>query len=405
MKEAFFALIREYGGAGICVGLILEYIGLPVPGESMLLLLGFFSGGLAQTAVSATLAVLGTFTGSMTAYAVGYRWGKAVVLKLGRPFHITEESLAKIDVPFRKHKAFYIIVSRFIPGARHIVPYLSGIGRIPFWRNAAYNLVSSLIWCGAFICLGNFAGSNWLHIGKSINTYSLVGLALLVFVFVVFRYFGRFKVPILAFSAVLTAFILFSSELLEQELSPMDTRVYTFLSKLISEDLTDGMKLISDMGSVYVLCAIAVILPAALWRKKAYRYYGAMTAVNLLSASLLNLIFKTLFHRARPDILRLVSSSGYSFPSGHSMVGAALYGYLIFLSILFLPKPWKQILPVPLFALILLIGISRVYLGVHYASDVIGGFLMGFSWLILFVTLIWTFDRNRRITPAAPVSI
>lgn len=184
------------------------------------------------------------------------------------------------------------------------------------------------------------------------------------------------------------AFILLASELLENELSPFDSLIYHNLKRFISPDLTVGMKLISDLGSSYSLILILAIFWAISRKKKYVYYYTKTMTVNLCVAAMMNFLFKTFFHRARPDILVLVHAGGYSFPSGHSMVGAAFYGYLIYLCIIFFKKPWKQFFSVLLFLLILFIGLSRIYLGVHYASDVIGGFLAGFAWLTILLSFI-----------------
>lgn len=394
IRELFFTLIRDYGGAAIFFCLMLEYVGLPIPGEALMLMLGFLSGGR-NAAIAVILATAGTFTGSMAAYAVGYRYGENIILKIGRPLHITKEKLDNTDRLLRRHEALTIIFSRFIPGVRHVVPYMSGIAGIEVRRNALYNLISGVIWCSAFIFLGSITGSKWTVIGKLIGTYTLVALVLILFVFIVFKYLNRFKIPVLLLSVSLTVFILFTSELMENELSPLDSQIYGYLSKLISEDMTDLMKLISNMGSVYVLGAGAAVLLFVFWIKRRFWFYGKMIAANLIAVSLLNLLFKTIFHRVRPDILQLVHASGYSFPSGHSMIGVAFYGYLIYLCVLFVKKTWKQFLSALLLLLILMIGISRIYLGVHYASDVIGGFLAGFSWLIIFITLTRTYDKRK----------
>lgn len=360
-----------------------------------MLLLGFSNAGIRETAFSVILATIGTFTGSIAAYAIGYRYGEPFILRFGKPFHITKEKLYKMDEMLKKHEIFYIIACRFIPGARHVVPYLSGISKVNVYKNMLYNLISAVIWCFSFIYLGSIAGSKWTLIGKFVGTYTLVALILIVFIFVVFKYFNKFKIPVLALSATLTAFILFTSELMENELSPLDSRVYGYLSKLITEDMTDLMKIISNMGSVITLVVATVLLLLWLWKKRKYRFYAIMAVVNLIIVSLLNILFKSIFHRVRPDILRLVQASGYSFPSGHSMISAAFYGYLIYLCVLFVKKPWKQLLSCVLLALVFMIGVSRIYLGVHYASDVIGGFLAGFSWLIMFITLIQTYDKRQ----------
>ncbi len=367
-----------------------------------MLLLGFLSSGK-DVLTSITLAVGGTFAGSMLAYAVGYRYGEPIVLKLGKPLHLTKEKLDRADGLLKKHEAFNVIFSRFIPGVRHVVPYMSGIAKVEARRNALYNLVSGTVWCSAFLLLGSVAGSNWTVISRAVGIYTLAGLALILYAFFVFQFRRGFRIPVLFLSASLMSFILLTSELLEKELSPFDSYFYGRLSGLITQDRTGLMKLISDMGSPYVLIAGTAVFLAVLRRRRKGLFFGKMMVVNLAGASLLNLLFKTAFHRARPDILPLVQASGYSYPSGHSMIGAAFYGYLIYLCAVHFRRPWKQIVPAALALLILVIGISRVYLGVHYASDVIGGFLAGFSWLVILVA--WTkLYRDRQKPGASPTA-
>ncbi|WP_411676547.1 phosphatase PAP2 family protein [Caproicibacter sp.] len=191
-----------------------------------------------------------------------------------------------------------------------------------------------------------------------------------------------------AFGILAVAFILWASELLENELSPFDSLIYHNFQTLISPDLTVWIKLLSDSGASYTLGSILAVFWYVSWKRKRVLYYTKIMTVNLLVAAGMNLLFKTFFHRTRPDILVLVHAGGYSFPSGHSMIGAAFYGYLIYLCVIFLKKPWKQLFSVLFMILILFIGLSRIYLGVHYASDVVGGFLAGFAWLAILLSFI-----------------
>ncbi|MVB12769.1 PAP2 superfamily protein [Caprobacter fermentans] len=200
-----------------------------------------------------------------------------------------------------------------------------------------------------------------------------------------------------AFGILAVAFILWASELLENGLSPFDSLIYRNLRTLISPDLTVWIKLLSDSGASYTLVSILAVFWAVSFQRKRVLYYTKIMTVNLFVSAGMNLLFKTFFHRTRPDILVLVHAGGYSFPSGHSMIGAAFYGYLIYLCVIFLKKPWKQLFSALFMILILFIGLSRIYLGVHYASDVVGGFLAGFAWLavlLLFINKKGAFTRE-----------
>ena len=118
------------------------------------------------------------------------------------------------------------------------------------------------------------------------------------------------------------------------------------------------------------------------------RLIGISLGINIFLVSILNLLLKNIFLIPRPDTLRLILESGYSYPSGHTMSSFAFYGYLIYLIYKMMrPSIWKKILIILLILLILLIGFSRVYLGVHHFSDILGGYLISFAYLILFIKL------------------
>ena len=119
------------------------------------------------------------------------------------------------------------------------------------------------------------------------------------------------------------------------------------------------------------------------------RKCGILVSINLISIFILNQTLKLIFNRPRPEGNRLIEASGYSFPSGHSMVSMAFYGLLIYLAYKKIKnRKLKYIICVLLTLLILVIGVSRIYLGVHYATDVIGGFLISLAYLIIFTQVI-----------------
>ena len=117
---------------------------------------------------------------------------------------------------------------------------------------------------------------------------------------------------------------------------------------------------------------------------------------NLVIITVLNQLLKRILQRPRPTEFRIIEETGYSFPSGHSMVSMAFYGYLIYLIYKYVKNKYlKWISIVLLSILICSIGISRIYLGVHYTSDVLGGFLVSISYLILFISTVNKFLIER----------
>lgn len=179
--------------------------------------------------------------------------------------------------------------------------------------------------------------------------------------------------------------LLMLEDIFENEQLTLDMVVYRLvILNLRSEPLTKIMKVITNLSSAYVLIAITIGTLLFVKNKKV----GLCVASNLVITTLLNQLLKYIIQRPRPDGYRLIAESGYSFPSGHSMVSMAFYGLIIYLIWKMVKnKKIKYISCGILGLLIPMIGFSRIYLGVHYASDVIGGFAISIVYLLLFTNI------------------
>ncbi len=169
--------------------------------------------------------------------------------------------------------------------------------------------------------------------------------------------------------------------------SAFDNSVYKLVSSWMSEGLTGFMKLISFIGSGWILTLIALAAFIITLRNGKKFKWGMMIALNFAAVSLLNNIVKIIIHRPRPDILKLAEAGGYSFPSWHAMTAISFFGYMIYLIMKYF-KHWTRYIAAGLLGLLILaIGLSRIYLGVHYASDILGGYIFGLAWLFVFIRL------------------
>ena len=161
----------------------------------------------------------------------------------------------------------------------------------------------------------------------------------------------------------------------------LDLNIYKFFSEnIINDKLTPIVKVITHIGGakiVFVLTILAIILIKGL-KNKLFLLTGIVGTAGL------NVVLKHIIQRERPNINRLIPEKGYSFPSGHSMMSMAFYGMLIFLIFKYVKNTaLKWTLIVILTILLSTIGITRIYLGVHYPSDVIGGFLVSLTYLFI----------------------
>ncbi|MEN6314736.1 MAG: phosphatase PAP2 family protein [Clostridiaceae bacterium] len=192
-----------------------------------------------------------------------------------------------------------------------------------------------------------------------------------------------------------------TGNLLGKILSVFDNTIYELVSGFISAGMTRFMIFITFWGSelAVTILTVMILLSAFIFKKKKYLRYALLITVNIIIGALLNFILKQLFQRQRPDLLKLVEISGYSFPSGHSMSSMIFYGFIIFLCLRY-AKHWsKHLVAAILSLLVFMIGISRIYLGVHYASDVLGGFIIGLAWLVFYIRLAERFGFLKRKEP------
>jgi membrane-associated phospholipid phosphatase len=179
----------------------------------------------------------------------------------------------------------------------------------------------------------------------------------------------------------LAAFIFLSYVYDSFLLSFFDQSIKHMLDQFSSPLLTEVFMFFSIIGSKRVLFIIYFLLLVIFVYQRQWPLIIALT-FNLFGVRYVNAKVKLLIARERPDWEHLTEVTDYSFPSGHTMNSTAFFGLLTVL-MLSTPFRYRVHVSVALIFLILLIGISRIYLGVHFPTDVIGGWLGGTAWLII----------------------
>ena len=184
----------------------------------------------------------------------------------------------------------------------------------------------------------------------------------------------------------LIGFLAIAEDVFNKEIMSGDIIGYKLVSTfLISDFATPIAKFITNFGGAIFLITLTIVLLVLIKNKK----IGISIFSNLVIVTILNQLLKAILQRPRPTEYRIVEETGYSFPSGHSMVSMAFYGYLIYLIYKYVKNKYiKWISIVLLSILVCSIGISRIYLGVHYTSDVLGGFLISMSYLVIYISAV-----------------
>lgn len=213
-------------------------------------------------------------------------------------------------------------------------------------------------------------------------------------------YYISIIILLIPFVAGLNAFLEITEELAGQELVDFDTRVTEYVLSFRSNYVTDIFRFITNLGGRIAYISITCVLTLVfLLKHKTRRFIIQTVAVSVLAA-LSNVVLKEAVNRARPSLEHLVLVTTLSYPSGHAMTAMAFYGFLIYLLTQFKMKTLiKAFLITVLSVLIFLIGISRIYLGVHYPSDVLAGFAGGLIW-VAFCAIVFNLIDLLRIRKA-----
>ncbi len=195
----------------------------------------------------------------------------------------------------------------------------------------------------------------------------------------------------------INVFIELTNTLNSNLVTKYDAAITKYVISFRNPQLNNILQFITNLGDLYGYIAITIICSLFFFFKfKNWRYVAQLVFVIIISG-LSNLALKEVINRARPTAEHLVSVQTLSYPSGHAMSATAFYGFLIYLCYFLKINKWLKISLMFLFSfLIVSIGISRIYLGVHFPSDIAGGIIAGTIWVMFCVLIFNVIDLFRR---------
>src|SRR6202035_2903479 len=368
-----------------------------------------------------------------------------LLTRYGHLVRLKEHHLARAQSFFARHGAKTVFLARFVAVLRTLSSLLAGVNRMPYRRFVAWNAAGGTLWAVVIGLLGAASGSQWDHLERWIGRAGLLVAGVLLLIALgafAWRWGVRHEAylrsrweplrarlaPFLGFVearfsprgylglqlTVGLAIILFGGwffggvakdVLTDAPLVRVDETVSTFLHAHTAAPFTVAMRAVSAIGSPFVVLAAGVALALLFgWRRRGSDV--GMIVLAVVGGELLNPLLKLIFARQRPTFEDpLVALASYSFPSGHAAGSTVFYGLLAYL-VAREARSWGlRVLAVVAAAVtLLLIGFSRVYLGVHYLSDVLGGYAAGLVWLTSTVTGVELLRRRRELLepPAGP---
>ncbi len=371
----------------------LALIGLLVPGTVIMIGIGIVVGsGALSLKLTFLAAMLGAISGDGISYWLGRHNHQGI--KSVWPFRNYPTILSRGEIFFQRHGGKSVLLGRFVGPVRPVVPLIAGMLEMPAGRFFLVNILSAIGWAFAYIIPGFVLGSSLTLVSEVSVRLSLLILLLGLLLWLtlwlcrtLFDWLGRLELrgEKLLFRLCLSLFLsswLFLGVLEDLlSLDPLvaaDQAIYRFLQSLRTPWGDQILVAVTELGDGLVNISVASAVLLTLVLHKQFRAAGYWVFALVGGAGVIQLI-KWGVHRPRP-ISIYQGISGWGFPSGHTAMTVILYGFLSVLLIHSFSKRWNWIPFAAAIGLSLLIAFSRLYLGAHWFSDVLGGFSLGWAW-------------------------
>lgn len=213
---------------------------------------------------------------------------------------------------------------------------------------------------------------------------------------------AEMAIIILLFIIALFGFLYMVRRVFVLENNGFDESVYAYLGQFVSAPMNSFMVFITFFGTHLFLIPANLLLVIYFLAVRKHTWYSVKIAAIALSSVALMFILKALFGRPRPEVPLLEAARGLSFPSGHALMSVTFYGLMGYIVWHLVQNTFIKWLLITCFAImVFLIGLSRIYLHVHYTSDVIAGYSMGVLWLVISLKLLRRFEKysKRKLDP------
>ncbi len=439
--------LGAWGYAIVGVGAMLEsaaFLGFIVPGETLVLVAGFLAGQhVFDVDALIVAAALGAIVGDNIGYTLGRRLGRRWAARYGARFGVTSARLERVETFFRRHGGKSVFFGRFVSFGRALVPFIAGSAQMRRPVFLLYNAAGGVIWASLYVLLGYFVGeAARLWVGRASAVLGII-LFVVLLGFVAWHwvatheqevkslwvrfaerprvralrgrlapqlawlrrrlrpggYLGlQLTLGLLLFAGGAWLFGGITEDVVTGDpLTAFDRGVAVWFNAHQNPHVTTFMLWVSRLHTwPDVTAPVAVFLGYLGWRHRTK--WLAFVLVALPGGLLVNTVVKLAVHRARPMLSGLAAQlHTYSFPSGHTAAATLLWGTVaMFMISRARAWRWKVLIAVAAVFLVMLVAQSRVYLGVHYVSDVVGAAVEESAWLALTYTGVNTYWQHRR---------
>lgn len=382
----------------------LPFIGSVVPGHTTIVLAGFLSKlGVFNLWYVVSVASIGALIGDAAAYFIGKKYGLNLIKKAGKYFLIQEESIEKAKKVIDTHTGKALILGRFNPVTRSITPFLVGASGAHLKRFWLYDIVGAITWSISSVFIGYIFGASYDVVAEYVGKFAGVGIVIAILIVWAYRFinsrwhiFIKYDLFTLALNLI-SLYVLFKTIqdsvgvrtfLTEIDIA-MNTAINTFIifydSALRGVSVSEWVTMLGNVFFVAGACVLAFcwFIYRRQWEKSAtiaLSFGGVVFWVSLM---------KIMVMRLRPENALGVFSDPYSFPSFHAAaaaMGTILLIYLWAIYVKSLARREWTIVGIVLLGLV--VACTRLYVSVHWFSDVLAGYSLGVFWTTLSVLFV-----------------
>ncbi len=369
-------------------------LGLLIPGQSIVILGGFLvKVGVLDLGDVLFVSALGAIIGDLIGFLLGKKYGYSFITRYGKYFFFKREHFEKTKKVMNHHTGKTLVIGRFNSLTRAFAPFVAGSTNVSFLKFFTYNIIGGLSWAISFVMVGYIFGKSYEIISRYIGKFIFIALVVSIVLVYLYRFINKRKhifstYHLYALTLNFFSLYVFSKmieDVIDKELvTRLDIWLNAKMVLLWNPVLNSMMIFITNAVRPTHLFILSMILFFVLLYKKKV-YYSLLLLFGMIGGLLFELLTQGIIHRARPENA-LIEVGGYSFPSGHATMA------ILFFSILMYSfkddiknRALRHTFIIGNIVLFLLIGFSRVYLNVHWLSDVIAGFSLGLFWLTLLI--------------------
>lgn len=372
----------------------LPILGTFIPGQTIVIFGGFLAWlGVLRLEAVIIVAASGAIIGDLLAYAIGRKYGHDFIAHYGKHFFLNHERFEKTKKLVEEHAGKTLVIGRFSPFTRAVAAFIAGISKVKFPRFIFFAVSGGMVWAVSAVLVGYIFGQGFNTVSKYFGRFVLFAIITIALIIFGYRFlnkrrqiFAKYHIYYLTLnaSAIYVFFKMIEDYFDRESAYRFDLWLNQNIVSIWQPWLNKLMIFISTVLSPEVLL-IAALAAAIYFFVKHNRYLAGLIFMSSAGGVILGAIVKWLVNRPRP-LGGLVLETGLSFPSQHSLMVLIFFSLVLFIFTEKIKNQWlRHLFIFGNILLIFLVGFSRVYLRVHWFSDVIAGFALGLFWLTFLI--------------------